>query len=219
MKLSKQNLSILIILLILTIDQISKILIKTNFAIGDEVQVLGNWFILHFTENPGMAFGLKFWGIWGKIALSLFRFAAIIAIGWYLLRLIRQNEIKGIIVGLSLILAGAIGNIIDSAFYGFLFDTGTTFNPQLNEWVSFYGVSKLSFTGYAGFLQGCVVDMLYFPIIDVVLPNWVPLLGGERFMFFRPVFNIADSSITIGVFYLLLFHRNKLLGHQPKSNR
>lgn len=214
MSLNKKHLALLLILVILIIDQSLKIWVKTNFAIGDELKVLGNWFILHFTENPGMAFGITFWGIWGKIALSLFRIVAIVAIGWYLNHLIKQNVKTGIVVGLSLILAGAIGNIIDSAFYGYLFDSGTTYSAQFNQWVSYYGVSKLNFEGYAGFLQGCVVDMFYFPIIDTVLPNWIPFVGGEHFVFFRPVFNIADSAITTGVIYLLLFHRNTLFGHQ-----
>ena len=177
MKFNKKHLAFLIILLILVIDQAFKVLIKTNFAIGDEMRVIGNWFILHFTENPGMAFGLKFWGIWGKIGLSIFRIAAIVAIAWYLNHLIKQQVKTGIIVGLSLILAGAIGNIIDSAFYGYLFDSGTTYSSEFNQWVSYYGISKLNFGGYAGFLQGCVVDMFYFPIIDTVLPSWVPIIG------------------------------------------
>jgi len=214
MNFSKKHLVFLIIILILIIDQTLKIWVKTSFAIGDEIRVIGNWFILHFTENPGMAFGLKFWGIWGKIGLSLFRVAAIIAIGWYLNHLIKQQVKTGIVIGLSLILAGAIGNIIDSAFYGYLFDSGMVYNNQLNQWVSYYGISKLNFEGYAGFLQGCVVDMFYFPIIDTILPSWIPFVGGEHFVFFRPVFNIADSSITIGVIYLLLFHRNDLFGPQ-----
>ncbi len=214
MNFNKKHLAFLIILLILVIDQALKVWIKTNFAIGDEMRVIGNWFILHFTENPGMAFGLKFWGIWGKIGLSIFRIAAIVAIAWYLNHLIKQQVKTGIIVGLSLILAGAIGNIIDSAFYGYLFDSGTTYSSEFNQWVSYYGISKLNLGGYAGFLQGCVVDMFYFPIIDTVLPTWIPIIGGEHFVFFRPVFNVADSSITIGVIYLLLFHRNTLFGHQ-----
>ncbi|KAB2870936.1 MAG: lipoprotein signal peptidase [Bacteroidales bacterium] len=210
MQLSLRNKSILVIVLILVIDQIFKIWIKTNFAIGDEMRIFGDWFILHFTENPGMAFGMKFWGIWGKILLGIFRIVAIIGIAWYLHKLVYQNTKTGIVIGVSLILAGAIGNIIDSAFYGFLFDSGTTYNTQINQWVSYHGVSSLNFGGYAGFLKGCVVDMLYFPVVDTTLPTWLPIWGGERFVFFRPVFNIADSAITSGVFYLLLFHRKTL---------
>ncbi|MGE0078450.1 MAG: lipoprotein signal peptidase, partial [Bacteroidales bacterium] len=185
MQMSIRSKSILVILLILIVDQILKIYIKTNFAIGDEVRVLGNWFVLHFTENPGMAFGMKFWGIWGKILLGLFRLAAIIAIAWYIHKLILRNTKTGIVIGVSLILAGAIGNLIDSAFYGFLFDSGTTYNNQINQWMSYPGISNLNFAGYAGFLKGCVVDMLYFPVVDTVLPSWVPVWGGEHFVFFR----------------------------------
>lgn len=213
MKVSSKKLSLAVILIVLFIDQALKIWIKTHFAIGEEQRVLGNWFILHFIENPGMAFGMKFWGIWGKIVLSVFRIAAIIAIALFLRRLYRRRIKTGIIVGLSLILAGAIGNMIDSAFYGYLFDSGMVYNAQLNQWVAYYGISKLNFAGYAGFLQGCVVDMFYFPIIDTVLPQWIPFIGGEHFLFFRPVFNVADSAITTGVFYLFLFHRKQVLGH------
>lgn len=214
MQMSIRNKSILVILLILLVDQVLKIWIKTNFAIGDEMRIMGNWFVLHFTENPGMAFGMKFWGIWGKILLGLFRLGAIIAIAWYLNKLILKNTKTGIVIGVSLILSGAIGNLIDSALYGFLFDSGTIYNSQINEWISYPGVSKLNFDGYAGLLKGCVVDMLYFPVVDTVLPSWMPIWGGEHFVFFRPVFNIADSAITTGVFYLLIFHRNTLFGEK-----
>ncbi len=217
MQMSLRTKSILVILLILIVDQIFKVWIKTNFAIGDEMRVFGNWFILHFTENPGMAFGMKFWGIWGKILLGLFRIVAIVAIAWYLHKLVYQNAKTGIVMGVSLILAGAIGNMIDSAFYGFIFDSGTIYNSQLDQWVSYPGISQLNFGGYAGFLKGCVVDMLYFPVVDTVLPTWVPFWGGDHFVFFRPVFNIADSSITTGVLYLLLFHRNTLFAEKTKE--
>lgn len=218
MQMSVRNKAILVVVLILTIDQLLKIWIKTHFAIGDEMNVFGNWFVLHFTENPGMAFGMRFWGIWGKIFLSIFRIIAIIAIGWYLNKLITQKVKTGLIIGMSLILAGAIGNILDSAFYGFIFDSGTIYSNQIREWITYPGVSTLDFGGYAGFLQGCVVDMLYFPLIDTVLPSWIPIWGGEHFVFFRPVFNIADSSITTGVIYLLLFHRNTLFGEKKKAH-
>lgn len=217
MQMSVRTKPILVILFILAADQIFKIWIKTNFAIGDEVNVLGNWFVLHFTENPGMAFGMNFWGIWGKIFLSIFRVLAIVLIAWYLHKLVKQNVKFGVIAGVSLILAGAIGNMIDSAFYGFLFDKGTIYNHQIDSWVAYPGVARFNFGGYAGFLQGCVVDMLYFPVIDTVMPTWVPIWGGQHFVFFRPVFNIADSAITIGVFYLILFHRSSFLGTTAKK--
>lgn len=216
MKMSLRTKSILVILLILIVDQIFKIWIKTNFEIGDEMRVFGNWFILHFTENPGMAFGMKFWGIWGKILLGIFRIIAIVAIAWYLHKLVYSNAKTGVVIGISLILAGAIGNMIDSAFYGFIFDSGTVYNTQLEQWVSYPGISNFSFDGYSGFLKGCVVDMLYFPVVNTTIPSWVPIWGGDHFVFFRPVFNIADSAITTGVFYLLLFHRNTFFGEKHK---
>lgn len=208
--------SILLILFVLLVDQLFKIWIKTNFALGDEVRVFGDWFILHFTENPGMAFGMKFWGIGGKILLGVFRIVAIVAIAWYLHKLVYQSAKTGIVIGVSLILAGAIGNIIDSALYGYLFNSGTVYDSQFGLWVSYPGVSDLNFEGYAGFLKGCVVDMLYFPLVDTTLPAWFPIWGGEHFVFFRPVFNIADSAITSGVIYLLLFHRNTFFGDKSK---
>lgn len=216
MQMSLRNKSISLILLILVVDQIFKIWIKTNFAIGDEIRIMGDWFILHFTENPGMAFGMKFWGIWGKILLGVFRIVAIVAIAWYLHKLVYQNTKTGVVIGVSLVLAGAIGNMIDSAFYGLVFDTGTTYNSQIGQWVSYHGTSTFSLNGYSGFLKGCVVDMLYFPVIDTTLPSWIPVWGGDHFVFFRPVFNIADSAITTGVFYLLLFHRNTFFGEKNK---
>jgi len=165
-------------------------------VLGQEHRIT-DWFIIHFTENNGMAFGMEFGGIWGKIALSLFRLIAIIGIAWYINSLHKQNAHKIAIVSFSLILAGAIGNMLDSAFYGLLF----------NE--SYGAVASLfpSEGGYAGLLQGRVVDMLYFPLWKGFLPEWIPLKGGDYFIFFRPVFNIADSAISIGVFLLILFQR------------
>jgi signal peptidase II len=198
MKLSRLNLSLLIISVILIADQVLKFWIKTTFALGDEIHFCGNWFIIHFVENNGMAFGFEFAGIYGKIFLSVFRILAVIAIGWYLLRLARRGAPRGFIVSLSLIFAGAIGNIIDSVFYGLLFD------HSYGQVASFLPAGG----GYAGFLHGKVVDMLYFPIINSHYPDWIPFVGGNEFIFFRPVFNIADSSITVGIFSILLFYRD-----------
>ncbi|MBK9291781.1 MAG: lipoprotein signal peptidase [Bacteroidetes bacterium] len=198
-----------IILLVLLADQALKFYIKLNMTMGEEIPVLGNWFVLHFTENPGMAFGLQFAGEWGKLILSLFRIAAAFAIGYYLWRLTQKQTPFGPVLGISLILAGALGNIIDSCFYGLIFSESTwhtvaTFLPEGG--------------GYAGFLHGHVVDMFYFPIIMIQkaqAPSWMPgfLFGpDDYFIFFRPVFNIADASITTGVLWLLLFERKFLRG-------
>jgi len=165
--------------------------------LGQEYNVFGTWFIIHFTENEGMAFGMKFGGEFGKLALSIFRIIAIVAIGWYLYRLTKNKAPFGLIYCISLILAGAIGNIIDSAFYGILFSESVyqvaTFLPEGG--------------GSGTFLHGKVVDMLYFPIIEGYFPDWFPFWGSERFIFFRPVFNLADSSITVGVLSLVIFQR------------
>ncbi|NCB06905.1 MAG: lipoprotein signal peptidase [Bacteroidia bacterium] len=199
MNISRRTKSLLIILLILVADQILKIWIKTNFSLGDEIVVFKDWFILHFVENNGMAFGFEFAGEYGKMFLSIFRIVAVIAIGWYLLKLTKMKNLPfGFIVSISLILAGAIGNIIDSLFYGMIF------NHSYGQVASLFPEGG----GYAGFLHGKVVDMFYFPIISGRYPDWLPFWGGNDFLFFRPVFNIADSSITIGIFSILLFYRN-----------
>lgn len=190
--------SLIIIILILIADQVLKFWIKTNFAIGDEIVVFKNWFFLHFVENNGMAFGFEFAGEYGKIFLSVFRIVAVVAIGWYLFKLARQKEIPfGFIVCISLIFAGAIGNIIDSLFYGMIFSDS-------------YGQIATLFPeggGYSSFLHGRVVDMFYFPLIEGRYPEWLPRVGGDPFLFFRPVFNVADSAITVGIFSILLFYR------------
>lgn len=189
--------SVLVIFIILFIDQVSKIWIKTNMMLGQEYHVLGDWFIIHFTENNGMAFGMELGGTTGKIILSIFRIIAVIGIAWYLNHLIKLKAPQGLIICISMIFAGAVGNILDSAFYGMLF----------NE--SYYQVASFlpEEGGYSSFLQGKVVDMLYFPIIKGQYPNWFPFNAGERFIFFRPVFNIADSSISVGVAFLLIFQK------------
>lgn len=190
--------SLVIIFSILITDQVLKFWIKTNLSIGDEIVVFKNWFILHFVENNGMAFGFEFAGEYGKLFLSVFRILAVIAIGWYLFKLAKQKEIPfGFIISISLIFAGAIGNIIDSLFYGLIF------NHSYGQLATLFPEGG----GYGTFLHGRVVDMFYFPLVEGRYPEWLPKVGGNPFIFFRPVFNIADSSITVGIFSILLFYR------------
>jgi signal peptidase II len=188
--------SLIIVFLVLLADQISKIWIKTTMYIGQDYRVT-DWFFIHFTENPGMAFGLEFGGIWGKLALSIFRLVAIGALIYWLRTLIRTNAGAVAITSVSFILAGAVGNMIDSAFYGLIF------TDSLGRVAEVFP----SGGGYAPFLQGKVVDMLYFPLYSGYLPEWIPVWGGDYFIFFRPIFNIADSSITAGVILMLLFQK------------
>jgi len=186
-----------IVLTILTADQWSKFWIKTNMFLGEEFPVLGDWFIIHFTENNGMAFGIEFAGEYGKLFLTLFRIIVVTVIGIYLFRLPKKTTSKGLLITGSLIFAGAVGNIIDSVFYGVIFD------ESYNQVATFLPESG----GYAPLLYGKVVDMLYFPLMDGFFPDWLPIWGGQHFLFFRPVFNIADSAITVGIFSLLIFQR------------
>ncbi|MDR2414774.1 MAG: lipoprotein signal peptidase [Odoribacteraceae bacterium] len=185
----------LFIALLLVIDQAVKIWIKTHMMIGQEYTIF-SWFKILFIENPGMAFGIEFGGVAGKIALTIFRVAAVTAIGWYILHLARRKAPAGLLLCFSLIFCGAAGNIIDSIFYGIIFE------PSLARVSSIFPAA-----GYAPLLQGKVVDMLYFPLYEGYLPDWIPFHGGDYFIFFRPVFNLADSYITIGVISLLLFYR------------
>lgn len=199
MKIKKEGwVAIAIIFGVLIIDQIVKIWIKTHMHIGEEFHFLWGKGIIHFTENEGMAFGMTLGGWWGKLSLSLFRIAAITLLTWYLVKTIKRNTATiGFIICWSLIIAGATGNMIDSAFYGLIFND------------SYYQVSTLfpAEGGYAPFLHGRVVDMFYFPLFQGYWPQWMPFCGGEDFLFFRPVFNIADASITMGAICLLLFNR------------
>ena len=193
--------SFVVIVIVLVLDQILKIWIKTSMTLGQEIPVIGSWFKLLFVENNGMAFGWMAGGGWWKLALSLFRIVAIVALFWILIRQAKKGTKFGVLFGLALITAGAMGNIIDSVFYGRIFSEST-----------FTQVATLfpDGGGYAGWLHGRVVDMLYFPIIDVARENatWLPdfFFGPDgHFIFFRPIFNFADAAITIGVFYMLIF--------------
>lgn len=203
MKLSTGKRAALIITTVLIIDQLTKIWIKTNFKLGESIEVFP-WFQIYFTENNGMAFGME---LVSKLFLTLFRIAAIGAIGYYLLKIIRQALPFGFIACIALIFAGAMGNIIDSVFYGVLFDH------------SYGNVATLlpEGGGYAEWFHGRVVDMLYFPIIESEFPEWFPIWGGEDFIFFRPIFNIADAAISVGVAALLLFYRDLMTSDHPET--
>jgi signal peptidase II len=194
---SLRNKSIFVIVLILFIDQFVKIWVKTHMEIGQEIHIFGNLGMIHFIENNGMAFGMELGGRPGKLLLSIFRIAAIFGIGWFLNSLINKKANLGLILAGSAIMAGAIGNIIDSAFYGMIF------SESFNHPAILFPPEG----AYSTFLHGKVVDMFYFPIINTHWPTWSPIKPGESFVFFRPVFNIADSAITCGVIAIVLFQK------------
>lgn len=208
-------------LIVLLLDQISKFYIKLNFEYGESVELL-SWFHLHFIENPGMAYGLQFGGETGKLVLSLLRIGFIIAIGVVLYNWSKKYRSNFLLIPAGMIFAGAIGNVLDGAFYGLIFDKGTHFNVDAGRYENYMweGLAKANFEGYTGVLRGSVVDMLYFPLFEVDLPEWVPFYGGTHFSFFDPVFNIADAAISVGLAILLLF-RNKAFNPnlQRKFNR
>lgn len=189
--------AILIIALILITDQVLKFWVKTNMVIGEEIPLFGKWGMLHFVENNGMAFGMEMGGKAGKLVLSTFRIIAIIGIGWFLNSIIKKKVNTGLVIAVSVVLAGAVGNLIDSAFYGLIFSE------------SYYQPAGLfpPGGGYSSFLLGKVVDMFYFPVINTQWPAWSPFRPGESFIFFRPVFNVADSAITCGVISIILFQK------------
>ncbi len=207
---SVRNKLIVFIIALLVADQAVKIWIKTHMMIGDEFNVLGDWFKIHFIENNGMAFGMASDSGWfGKILLSVFRIFAVVGIGWYIRKLMKEKAPVGVLFSFALIFCGALGNILDSLFFGLIF---TDSNMQIATLFPEGG-------GYAPFLQGKVVDMLYFPLYTGFLPSWIPIWGGQYFEFFRPVFNLADSYITIGVLLLILFYRSFFSNKKPKDSK
>jgi signal peptidase II len=201
---------VLIIASIIFVDQALKIWIKTTYPFGHVMDVMGlKWFKLYFIENEGMAWGWKFGGEWGKMLLTLFRLCAVIFGTWYLVKIVKHKYHRGFIICAALIYAGALGNLIDSMVYGLIFSS------------SDYSTVAALFphgSGYAGFLHGRVVDMLYFPLIRSTFPAWVPVWGGENFEFFSPIFNIADASISTGVITLLFFQKRFFKKRHPGEN-
>ncbi len=195
-----------VIFIILLADQILKVVVKTQMTLYQQIPVLGNWGILHFVENNGMAFGLSLPGILGKILLTTFRIVAVIAIGFYLRHLIRIRAHTGLIITLSMVMAGALGNIVDSVFYGMIFSEST---PLTTAALFPEG------GGYAPVFQGKVVDMFYFPVLKGNYPDWIR--EGASFIFFRPVFNIADASITVAVF-IILFNQKRFFRHMEEPS-
>lgn len=200
-----------IILLVVVADQALKFYIKTNYYMNENHNILGNWFRLYFVENEGMAYGWKFGGNAGKMLLTLFRLGAVIFGVWYLRSIIQKKYSKGFVICAALIFAGALGNLIDSMFYGMIFEESAQGS---------YLVAKIfPAHGYAGFLHGRVVDMLYFPVIsNVHFPSWVPIWGGEEFEFFRPIFNLADAAISSGVITILVFQKKFFSNQNPPEN-
>lgn len=204
--LSKGTISILIIVGVLVIDQVIKVIVKTSMYWHESIRIT-DWFYIYFTENPGMAFGME---IFGKLFLTSFRIVAVAVGSWYLARIVKQGMKTGYIVCIALILAGAFGNIIDSVFYGVIFSESThsavaTFLPEGG--------------GYSTWFYGNVVDMFYFPIIDTVWPQWMPFVGGDRFIFFSPIFNFADAAISCGIIALLIFYSKYLNTTYHKTDK
>ena len=185
--------------LLVVIDQVIKVLVKTNMTLGENIPVLGNWFQLVFVENKGMAFGMSFGGVIGKYILTAFRIVLFGVLCWWISRLVKRKDVPtGVLVGLTLITAGAFGNIVDCLCYGLIFSESTV-------------NAVATFGHYAPFMQGRVVDMFYFPLIETPDPEWFPIWGGEDFVFFSPVFNFADACVSVGVVSMLIFYQKELV--------
>lgn len=197
-KISRIHWAWILVSVIVVIDQIVKFTVKLDMTLGEEIIVIPDWFRIHFVENEGMAFGWTFGAFWGKLFLTLFRLAIVPLFAIYLYRLIKKGTSKWVIAAMAMIIAGALGNIIDCVFYGKIFSISTP-----TEIATLFPADG----GYASFLFGKVVDMFYFPLFDCVLPSWIPIVGGEYFSFFDYIFNIADASISVGFVLLLIFYR------------
>lgn len=197
LKVQRGWMAVLIVAAILLIDQIIKVTVKTHMALHEQIEIFP-WFKIVFIENNGMAYGME---IGNKLVLSIFRIVAVALLSWYITRLVRRKARWGYIACLSMVLAGAAGNIIDSMFYGLIF------NASSAHYVSYFVPFG---TGYAPFLMGKVVDMFYFPLIVTTWPEWMPVVGGNPFVFFSPVFNFADAAISVGAVLLLLFYRSEI---------
>lgn len=194
--------------LVLLIDQASKIYIKTHFNLDDSVTVLPG-FKLTFVENPGMAYGLHFGGVIGKYFLVILRIFLIGGMVYMFKKWLQQGASNYLIIPMAIIFAGAIGNLIDGMFYGLIFDSGTVYDPSIDRWIGYGGISKIASAGqgYSTFMRGCVVDMLHFPIVDWNVPQNYPIIGGKHIEFFKYIFNVADSAITVGAVLLLVFRK------------
>lgn len=206
----KLRTAVFVILIILVADQALKIWVKTSMFYHEERFILGNWFRFYFIENEGMAYGWKFGGEWGKLLLTLFRLVAVLFGTWYMKRIVDYKYHPGFIFCAALIYAGAAGNLIDSMFYGMIFTASEVGGPLATMFPE---------KGYAGFLHGHVVDMLYFPVIDnKIMPEWIPFIGGKPFTFFQPIFNIADASISTGIITILLFQKRFFQEKKEETN-
>ncbi len=202
--------AIAVILFVLLADQGLKVWVKLHFSLGEFIpENINSWYMLHFIENDGMAFGMKFGGESGKLLLTLLRIAAVIGIGYALRRMVQSGARALQTISVALVFAGALGNIIDSTFYGLLFDKGSVWDPMTERTITYGGLAQLDFTGYAPLFHGSVVDMLHFPLWRGTLPEWLPFIGGNYFEFFEPVFNIADTAITVGIALFILTQRKQ----------